>query len=284
MGRPFLFVTPFIYMLNAILNNDRPAIMGIVNITPDSFSDGGKYLSSDTAIHHAIALIDEGADILDIGGESTRPGALAVSLADELNRVMPVIESLRQTHPATPLSIDTQKPEVMRAAIAAGVAMVNDVNALRAEGAIEICAEANVYVCLMHMQKTPDVMQNAPQYNDVMTDVTHFLLSRAQNCIKAGINQAHIVLDPGLGFGKSLAHNLALLRGIPTLAALGYPTLIGVSRKSIFKALLNREVDDRLVPSIVAAIHAANAGAKILRVHDVRETSDALKLVQALSA
>lgn len=257
--------------------------MGIVNITPDSFSDGGNYLSSDAAIHHAIALIEEGADILDIGGESTRPGASAVSLADELQRVMPVIESLRRTHPATPISIDTQKPEVMRAAIKAGVAMVNDVNALRAERAIETCAAADVYVCLMHMQKTPEVMQDAPTYGNVMTEVIHFLQMRAEACILAGIVPSRIVIDPGLGFGKSLSHNLALLRGIPQLSAIGYPTLIGVSRKSIFKALLNREVDNRLVPSVVTALHAAHAGAKILRVHDVRETCDALKLVKALS-
>jgi dihydropteroate synthase len=270
-------------MLSKLLNSDRPIIMGIVNITPDSFSDGGKYLSADAAIQHAIALINDGADILDIGGESTRPGALAVSLADELRRVIPVIESLRHSHPAIPLSIDTQKPEVMRAGIAAGVVMVNDVSALRSAGAVEICAAANVYVCLMHMQKTPEVMQNAPQYADVMAEVKHFLQSRAEVCIAAGINRARIIIDPGLGFGKSLAHNLALLRGIAQLVQMGYPTLIGISRKSIFKTLLNREVDDRLVPSVIAALHAANAGAKMLRVHDVRETCDALKLVKALS-
>jgi len=258
--------------------------MGIVNITPDSFSDGGKYMSADSAIRHAATLIEEGADILDIGGESTRPGALSVNVVDELNRVMPVIEALRLSHPAIPLSIDTQKPEVMRAAIDAGVEMVNDVNALRATNAIEICAAADVYVCLMHMQKSPQVMQDAPQYVDVVTEVLQFLRSRAEACLAAGINGARIVLDPGLGFGKSLAHNMALLRGIPQLSAIGYPTLIGISRKSIFKALLNREVDDRLVPSVVAALYAANAGAKILRVHDVRETCDALKLVNAMDA
>ena len=178
----------------------------------------------------------------------------------------------------------TQKPEVMRAAIAAGVAMVNDVNALRAEGALEICAAANVYVCLMHMQKSPQVMQAQPQYDDVLTEVLHFLQTRANVCMAAGIDRTRIVIDPGIGFGKSLAHNLALLRGIPQFVATGYPTLIGVSRKSLFKALLNREVDDRLVPSVVAALYAVNAGAKILRVHDVRETSDALKLVEVLDA
>ena len=168
--------------------------------------------------------------------------------------------------------------------IAAGVAMVNDVNALRAEGAIEICAAANVYVCLMHMQKSPQVMQAQPQYDDVLTEVLHFLQTRANVCMAAGIDRTRIVIDPGIGFGKSLAHNLALLRGIPQFVATGYPTLIGVSRKSLFKALLNREVDDRLVPSVVAALYAVNAGAKILRVHDVRETSDALKLVEVLDA
>jgi dihydropteroate synthase len=271
-------------MLKTLLQNNRPLIMGIVNITPDSFSDGGKFSTMDAAIKHAASLIEEGADILDIGGESTRPGATAVSLIEELKRVMPVIESLRLMHPTTALSIDTQKPEVMRAAIEAGVAMVNDVNALRAEGAIEICANAKVCVCLMHMQKQPQVMQVAPSYEDVMMEVQHFLKTRAEACIVAGIDRSRIVIDPGIGFGKSLQHNLALLRGIPQFVATGYPTLIGVSRKSIFKAFLNREIDDRLVPSVVAAIMAAQVGAKILRVHDVRETRDALKLVEVLGA
>jgi dihydropteroate synthase len=256
--------------------------MGIVNITPDSFSDGGKFLHTDAAIQHARSLIDEGADILDIGGESTRPGAAPASLEEELARVMPVIVALQQSHPHIPLSIDTQKAEVMRLAIQAGVAMVNDVNALRATDAAEVCAIGNVHVCLMHMQGEPRTMQHAPHYADVVADVLSFLLARARVCEAAGIAKNKIAIDPGIGFGKTLEHNLALLRAIPTFVATGYEVLIGVSRKSMFKTLLAREVDDRLVPSVLAAVHAAQAGAGILRVHDVRETRDALVLVRAL--
>jgi len=256
--------------------------MGIVNVTPDSFSDGGKFLSTAAATAHAIKLIEEGADILDIGGESTRPGAPSVRLDEELSRVMPVIESLRGTHPHVALSIDTQKTPVMQAAINAGVAMVNDVNALRDEGALMACAHGDVTVCLMHMQGKPQTMQQAPQYGDVVSEVSAFLRARADAAIAAGIQAHRIVLDPGLGFGKSLAHNLALLGGVNQIVVIGYPVLIGASRKSIFKALLNREVDDRLVPSVVAALYAAGEGAKILRVHDVRETRDALTMTEAL--
>jgi dihydropteroate synthase len=264
------------------LSIKRPRIMGIVNITPDSFSDGGKFLHADAAIEHAHALIEEGADILDIGGESTRPGAAPASLDEELTRVIPVIEALRQSHPHIPLSIDTQKIEVMRVAIQAGVAMVNDVNALRADGAIALCAAANVDVCLMHMQGEPRTMQHAPHYDDVVADVRNFLLARAHACEAAGIAKDKIAIDPGIGFGKTLEHNLALLRAIPTFVATGYEVLIGVSRKSMFKTLLAREVDDRLVPSVLAAVRAAEAGAGVLRVHDVRETRDALVLARAL--
>lgn len=269
-------------MLNKLLALNRPLIMGIVNVTPDSFSDGGKFLSTAAAIAHAIKLIEEGADILDIGGESTRPGAPSVRLDEELSRVMPVIESLRGTHPHVALSIDTQKTPVMQAAINAGVAMVNDVNALRDEGALMACAHGDVTVCLMHMQGKPQTMQQAPQYGDVVSEVSAFLRARADAAIAAGIQAHRIVLDPGLGFGKSLAHNLALLGGVNQIVVIGYPVLIGASRKSIFKALLNREVDDRLVPSVVAALYAAGEGAKILRVHDVRETRDALTMTEAL--
>lgn len=269
-------------MLNKLLALNRPLIMGIVNVTPDSFSDGGKFLSTAAAIAHAIKLIEEGADILDIGGESTRPGAPSVRLDEELSRVMPVIESLRGTHPYVALSIDTQKTPVMQAAINAGVAMVNDVNALRDEGALMACARGNVNVCLMHMQGKPQTMQQAPQYGDVVSEVSAFLRARADAAIAAGIQAHRIVLDPGLGFGKSLAHNLALLGGVNQIVVIGYPVLIGASRKSLFKALLNREVDDRLVPSVVAALYAAGEGAKILRVHDVRETRDALTMTEAL--
>ncbi len=269
---------------NINLIDSRPRIMGIVNVTPDSFSDGGKFDTTGAAVAHAIALINEGADILDIGGESTRPGAVAVGLQQELDRVMPVIEALVKSHPDTPLSIDTQKPAVMRAATQAGVAMVNDVNALRADGAIAICAETGVAVCLMHKQGEPGTMQVAPTYIDVVAEVKSYLMQRAAACEAAGISRARIVVDPGIGFGKTLAHNLALLAATAELAATGYGVMVGVSRKSMFNTLLGREVDDRLVPSVVAALYAARQGASILRVHDVRETRDALVLQRALSA
>jgi dihydropteroate synthase len=258
----------------------RPLVMGIVNVTPDSFSDGGKFLSHDAAIAHAHQLIEEGADILDIGGESTRPGAAPASLQEELDRVMPVIEALA-TGPV-PLSVDTQKPEVMKAAIAAGVAMVNDVNALQAPGAVETCAASNVAVCLMHMQGEPRTMQSNPHYAVVVAEVKAFLLARARACEEAGIAADRIVIDPGFGFGKTLAHNLALLADLNVLATAGYPLLAGLSRKSMFKALLQRDTDDRLVPSVVAAVLAVQKGAAIVRVHDVRETVDALRVFRAI--
>ena len=265
-----------------ILRTDRPLVMGVVNVTPDSFSDGGRYLARDAAVAHALRLIDDGADILDIGGESTRPGAAPTSLNEELARVMPVIEALVSC--GTPLSIDTHKPEVMDAAIRAGVSMVNDVNALRAVGAVEVCARSRVAVCLMHMQGAPASMQSRPTYVDVVAEVGAFLLQRATTCISAGIDRTRIVLDPGIGFGKSLDHNLALLRAIEQFAASGFPAMVGVSRKSMFKAMLGRAADDRLVPSVVAGVLAAQRGASILRVHDVRDTCDALRVWQAVAA
>lgn len=267
---PTLRAGPFVFAL------ERPLLMGIVNVTPDSFSDGGRYTSSAAAIAHAEQLRDEGADILDIGGESTRPGAASVSLQEELDRVIPVIESLAARGAA--VSVDTQKPEVMREAIRAGAAMVNDVNALRAPGAIEVCAKAGVAVCLMHMQGEPRTMQATPQYEDVVAEVQAFLIQRAEACEAAGMTKDRIVIDPGIGFGKSLAHNLDLLRATDAFAASAYPVLIGVSRKSMFKALLGLEVNERLVPSVVTAVIAARKGAAILRVHDVKATRDALTL------
>ena len=267
---------------NIILGTDRPRIMGIVNVTPDSFSDGGKFLLHDDAIKHAVKLIDEGADILDIGGESTRPGAAPADLNEELDRVIPVIVALAKLHPTVPLSIDTQKPQVMRAAIRAGAVMVNDVNALQAPGAVEACAAAGVYVCLMHKRGSPSTMQVAPHYDDVVSEVKAFLLDRAAVCEAASIARAKIVIDPGIGFGKTLEHNLALLRATSEFVATGYPILIGISRKSMFQTMLARAVNDRLVPSVLAALYVAQQGAAILRVHDVRETRDALQLSAAL--
>lgn len=264
-----------------LLSLDTPLVMGIVNVTPDSFSDGGRFLSHQAAISHALQLVADGADILDIGGESTRPGAAPASTQEELDRVMPVIHALASGN--TPLSIDTQKPVVMAEAIRAGVSMVNDVGALRAPGALEICAASDSAVCLMHMQGEPRTMQENPTYGDVVAEVRSFLLARVEACIAVGIARERIVVDPGFGFGKSLGHNMALLSQLDAFASLGLPVLAGLSRKAMFKALLNRETSDRLVPSVVAALIAAQHGASILRVHDVRETRDALRLWKATS-
>jgi dihydropteroate synthase len=253
-----------------------PLVMGVVNVTPDSFSDGGKFLARDDAVAHAHKLIEDGADVLDIGGESTRPGAAPACLAEELDRVLPVIEALVGT--SIPLSIDTQKPEVMAAAIRAGAAMVNDVNALRSEGAVQACAASNVAVCLMHMQGQPRTMQACPSYDDVVADVAAYLCTRATVCEEAGITHDRIVLDPGFGFGKTLAHNLALLRQLDEIVSRGYPVMVGLSRKSMFNALLGRATHERLVPSVVSALIAVQKGATILRVHDVAQTCDALKI------
>lgn len=262
--------------------NRQPLVMGIVNVTPDSFSDGGRYSRPEIAVAHAMRLADDGADLLDIGGESTRPGAEAVSTDDELARVIPVIEALVQRC-QVPISIDTSKPEVMQAAVAAGAGMINDVNGLRAEGALAAAAAAGVPVCVMHMQGQPRTMQNRPEYQDVVEEVSHFLAERIAACVEAGIARKLISIDPGFGFGKSLAHNLALLRHQERLRDLGAPLLIGISRKSMLGAVTGRKSpDERLAASVAAAVLAAERGAAIIRVHDVAETVDALKLTQAV--
>ena len=268
---------------NFHLDLSTPVVMGILNLTPDSFSDGGRFPDCDSAISHAQAMVSEGAAIIDIGGESTRPGAAPVSVQQELDRVMPVIESLVAELPV-PLSVDTSKPEVMQAAISAGAGMINDVMALRQEGAIEAVRDAcHVLLCLMHMQGEPRSMQQNPRYDDVVGEVRHFLLERAALCEKAGIAQSSIILDPGFGFGKTLEHNTALLKNIDLLAGDGYPLLVGISRKSMIGQLLGDvPVDQRLQGSVAAAVIAAMKGANILRVHDVRETVEALKIVEAL--
>ncbi|MBL8525143.1 MAG: dihydropteroate synthase [Betaproteobacteria bacterium] len=255
--------------------------MGIVNVTPDSFSDGGKFLGRDQSIAHARKLIEDGADIVDIGGESTRPGAAAAGLQEELDRVMPVLEALRDA--AVPVSIDTQKTEVMKAAIAAGAAMINDVNALQAEGAVETCAASSVAVCLMHKQGTPQTMQQNPVYGDVVAEVKAFLLARADACRHAGIAGDRIVVDPGFGFGKTVQHNFELLRQLSSLTSGGYAVLAGYSRKSSLGAVTGRPVEERLAASLAAALIAVQNGATILRVHDVRETVDVLKVWRAAS-
>jgi dihydropteroate synthase len=262
------------------LDLSTPKVMGIVNVTPDSFSDGGQFSSADKAIAHAHHLVAEGADILDIGGESTRPGAKPVSLDQELSRVIPVIEGLSSI--GVPLSIDTYKPEVMRAAIIAGVDIVNDVCALQEPNALEIVAASNVGVCLMHMQGRPQTMQQDPQYQDVVEDVCDFLKLRLAAAEHAGIAKAKITLDPGFGFGKRTAHNLALLDGLSTLKKLGAPLLIGLSRKSVLGQVAGANVNERLYASVAASVIAVMKGANIVRVHDVKATVEALRVASAV--
>jgi len=262
------------------LNLNRPHVMGIVNVTPDSFSDGGKYTSIDLAVVHGLKLIAEGADILDIGGESTRPGAAPVSLDEELRRVIPVIEALSAVS-TVPLSIDTYKPEVMRQSIAAGIDIVNDVRALQEEHAVEIVANSNVGVCLMHMQGMPQTMQLAPSYQDVVTEVKQFLLERMQVVMSAGIAQERIVLDPGFGFGKTTEHNIALIQHLGEIGELG-PLLVGLSRKAVLGKIAGGDEQQRLHAGLAASVISAMKGAKIVRVHDVKATVDALKVVTAV--
>jgi dihydropteroate synthase len=264
-----------------ILDLTQPRIMGVLNITPDSFSDGGAWLSVEKAVAHARHMADAGADIIDVGGESTRPGSAPVSAGEEMQRVLPVIEALRASVDV-PVSIDTQKPAVMRAAVAAGAGMINDVNALQADGAVETAAALSVPVCLMHMQGVPETMQQEPDYRDVVTEVVSFLGERAAACEAAGIARGQIVLDPGFGFGKTVGHNLSLLRRLDALVALGYPVLVGLSRKSLIGKVLNLPVDKRLSPSIALAVLAVWQGASIVRCHDVRQTREAVLMCRAV--
>ncbi len=258
-----------------------PVVMGILNVTPDSFSDGGRYIDLDTATAAARRMAEDGAAIIDIGGESTRPGAEPVSAQEEMDRVLPVIEALREQL-ELPLSIDTSKPEVMTEAVRAGAGMINDVNALRAPGAVEAASALSVPVCLMHMQGEPRTMQQAPRYTDVVAEVKAFLRQRIRQCEAAGIPRQHILVDPGFGFGKTLEHNLALLRGLSGFCDLGAGVLVGLSRKSMLGMLTGREAHERLAASIAAAVLAVERGAVVVRVHDVAETADALAVVNAL--
>ncbi|RPJ68859.1 dihydropteroate synthase [Alteromonas sediminis] len=253
--------------------------MAIVNVTPDSFSDGGQFDSVQEAVERALRYVEEGADWLDIGGESTRPGAAAVDVNEELERVIPVIEGIRQ-HSSVPISIDTSKAQVMQAAVESGATMINDVCALQQPGALDVAAKLQVPICLMHMQGTPRTMQQNPHYNNVVEDVLHFLDTRKQACIEAGIALDDILFDPGYGFGKSVSHNYSLVAGIASLAATGHKVLVGMSRKSMIGAVTGRPVEDRLAGSIVLATLAMQNGAHILRVHDVKETVDAVKIFQ----
>ncbi len=260
----------------------RPLVMGIVNVTPDSFSDGGRYEQRDAAVAHALKLVAQGADMLDIGGESTRPGAAPVAVDDEIKRVAPVIEELA-SQTDIPISIDTSKPEVMRTAVAAGAGMINDVNALLADGAVEAAADLNVPVCLMHRQGEPRTMQANPRYDDVVADVRDFLARRIEVCLRAGIGPDQLVIDPGFGFGKTLEHNLALLARLAEFRDLDLPVLAGLSRKSMLGALTGKQQpDQRLAASLAVATLAADQGAAIIRVHDVAETVDALRVWAAV--
>jgi len=264
------------------LNLEIPIVMGILNVTPDSFSDGGRFLARDNALRQAEAMLRSGASIIDVGGESTRPGAKPVSEAEEIERVVPIIEAIHNMTDV-PVSIDTSKAGVMRAAVEAGAAMINDVRALREADALAAAADLGVAICLMHMQGRPRTMQNEPHYEDVTLEVREFLASRLQSCIDAGIDREHIVLDPGFGFGKSYRHNVELLMNLRQLTDLGQPLMVGLSRKSMLGEMTGGDTGDRMPASVAAAVIAVQEGANILRVHDVAETVDALKVTQAIA-
>jgi len=266
------------------LRLDRPRVVGILNVTPDSFSDGGSYASVDDAVAHGLRMVEEGADMLDIGGESTRPGAADVSAEEELRRILPVIEQLA-ARTTVPLAVDTSKPEVMRAAVAAGAGMINDVYALRREGALDTAAELGVPVCLMHMLGEPRSMQDDPHYDDVVGDVHRFLTDRLFACELAGMDRRKVMVDPGFGFGKTLEHNLALLRALEQFANLGSGLYVGLSRKSMIGAITGKQVAaERVSGSVAAAVIAVQRGARMVRVHDVAATVDALAVWHAVQA
>jgi len=261
-----------------IANPSKPLVMGILNVTPDSFSDGGQFVELDRAIAHAERMHSEGADIIDIGGESTRPGAEPISIEDELARVLPVLEGLRGL--SQPLSIDTSKAEVIKEAAALGIDLINDVRALQQEGALDAAVKAQVPVCLMHMQGSPGSMQSNPDYEDLFTEINHFFKNRVAECVAAGISPEHIILDPGFGFGKTAQHNMALINRLEEFKVLNKPLLVGLSRKSTIGLINN---DERLIASVTGAVIAVQNGASIVRVHDVMETVSALKTYQAIT-
>ena len=263
------------------LHVDVPAVMGILNVTPDSFSDGGRFIGRDAALRQAETMAQDGAAIIDIGGESTRPGAADVSQQEELDRVLPVIEAVVH-NTDVPVSIDTSRPAIMRAAAGMGAVMINDIRALREEGALQAAAELQCAVCLMHMQGQPRTMQQEPEYGDVVAEVAGFLAERVRACAAAGLAEDRIIVDPGFGFGKTLRHNIELLANLRQLRSIGRPIMAGLSRKSTLGALTGRDVDERLPASIAAAVVAVIEGATIVRVHDVRETVDALRVAAAV--
>ena len=264
------------------LELNQPCIMGILNLTPDSFSDGGLFINKEKALNHANQMINDGAQIIDIGGESTRPGASEVSVDEECQRVIPLIKAIREISDI-PVSIDTSKTEVMQQAVTAGASMINDVNALRAEGAVELAAKLNVPVCIMHMQGQPRTMQHTPEYKNVVQEVKTFLKNRMDVCLKSGVKQSNIIIDPGFGFGKNLEHNLTLFKHLAEFKKLDVPLLVGVSRKSMIGAVLkDAPANERLYGSVALATLAAWMDVNILRVHDVKATADALKLCMAV--
>jgi len=262
------------------LSLHRPRVMGILNMTPDSFSDGGQFNDLDRALYQVEAMLDAGADIVDIGGESTRPGAAAVSEQTEIDRIMPVLTAVRDRFD-TIVSVDTSKAEVMRTAAAAGAGLLNDVRALREQGALQAAAASGLPVCLMHMQGEPRTMQENPHFDNVVADVAGFLQQRIEACRAAGIAHHQLLIDPGFGFGKTLQHNIALLHALPTLCAIA-PVLIGVSRKRMIAALLGNDATDRVLGSVTAAVLCVQRGARIVRVHDVAQTVQALSIQQGL--
>jgi dihydropteroate synthase len=268
---------------STLLDLTRPKVMGVLNVTPDSFSDGGRYVSHARALEHAHAMIEAGAAIIDVGGESTRPGAPAVSVEEELRRVIPVVEQLARGGHAV-VSVDTSTPEVILAAVAAGATLINDVRGLQRPGALEAAAASDCAVCVMHMQGEPQTMQQRPEYTDVVAEVKQFLQRRVAACEAAGIDRDRIVIDPGFGFGKTVAHNLALVRQLPELVALRLPVLLGMSRKSTIAVITGRPDGGRLAGSLALAVAAVLRGAHVIRAHDVAETVDALKVAYAVQA
>ena len=268
---------------STLLDLSLPKVMGVLNVTPDSFSDGGRYVSHARALEHAQAMIEAGAALIDVGGESTRPGAAPVSVEEELRRVIPVVEQLARSGRAV-VSVDTSTPEVILAATAAGATFINDVRGLQRPGALEAAAAADCAVCVMHMQGEPDTMQRRPEYTDVVAEVKHYLQGRLLACEAAGIDRDRVVIDPGFGFGKTVAHNLALVRQLPDLVSLRLPVMMGMSRKSTIGVITGRADGGRLAGSLAFAVAAVLRGAHIIRAHDVAETVDALKIAHALQA
>ena len=268
-------------LANHTMSFDRPRVMGVINVTPDSFSDGGQYMLPDQAMQRAEIMVSEGADIVDVGGESTRPGSIEVGVQEELDRVIPVIERISASLDVM-VSADTSKPEVMRAAVGAGASLINDIFALRRDGALETMAGLDAGICLMHMQGTPQIMQDAPQYEALPGDIIDFLRQRVAACVAAGVDRNRVLVDPGFGFGKTCEHNLQILEKLAELRVLELPILVGLSRKKLLGDLTGRPTDSRMPAGIAAAVIAVERGASIVRTHDVGPTIDALRVVQAV--